>query len=90
MARFTFNKEEALGHSLGEEQYVLLSRLIELDLSDYRTQRYEKPLIQKRLQEIAGERKDLGLDEHTTAFVEADAAVEAAEEGRRADAGMAE
>ncbi len=81
MAQFTLTKEDILGHPLDEERYVLLSRLTELDLADHRTGKYERPLTRKRLQEIEEERKRLGLAEsNPTRYVEAEAAIEAAEE----------
>jgi hypothetical protein len=64
MPSVTFTREDIHGGPLDAERHELLLALTALDLADqYRTDKYVRPLIRKRLEEIENERRLLGLKE---------------------------
>lgn len=81
MSKFTITREDGLGAPLDIERHELLKALTWLDVADrYNMDKYVRPLIQTRLQEIDLERQRLGLAQtDPTRYAEAEAAIEAAE-----------
>ncbi len=75
----SFTKEDILGGPLDREQYALLSTIDRLDLGNHHEEnKYVRPLIFKRLQEIEEERRALGLSESDpTPDAEAEGEIEA-------------
>ncbi len=70
MPIITLTREHILGGPLDEERHVLLSCLADLDLAgQYEADKYIRPLINKRLQEIVEQRERLQSKESDPAGI---------------------
>jgi len=73
-----FSREQLCGAAIREEQYAILTALVDLDLRDkYASDKYVRPLLGRRLRELDEERLKFGLSEvDLTKYAEAEAEIE--------------